>query len=71
MASCWLACDGGVACLRGGGVGWGGAGRGSGWQLLRTVLDQEAIERIERIILERAIKVPATTLTTHGPPPPL
>ena len=52
-------------------MGWGGAGRGSGWQLLRTVLDQEAIERIERIILERAIKVPATTLTTHGPPPPL
>ena len=50
---------------------WGGAGRGWGWQLLRTVLDQEAIERIERIILERAIKVPATTLTTHGPPPPL
>ena len=30
-------------------MGWGGAGRGSGWQLLRTVLDQEAIERIERI----------------------
>jgi hypothetical protein len=26
-------------------------------QLLRTVLDQDAIDRIERIILERAIKV--------------